>query len=192
MFRAALAELPKLVVAAVLGGDRGDVAKEALFARVLSGLALDDVTKTSAEFGRAHFYDRQRDDVVSRLRWHLARGDKVAIVSASPELYLHPVAELLGVHGLIATRLAVDGAGNLTGRYNGKNCRGEEKIARLKEWSRSSEPSVAPFIWAYGNSAGDRELLAGADVGVNTGRLGVFGRLRRFARMRDVEAAGTG
>jgi hypothetical protein len=40
-------------------------------------------------------------------------------------------------------------------------------------------------LWAYGNSAGDRPLLAGADVGVDVGRLGPMGKLRAFRRLRD-------
>ena len=35
-------------------------------------------------------------------------------------------------------------------------------------------------MWAYGNSAGDLEMLRDADVGVNVGRLGRFGKLRGF------------
>ena len=35
---------------------------------------------------------------------------------------------------MIATRLAVSDAGTLTGRYEGANCRGEEKIRRLRLW----------------------------------------------------------
>lgn len=40
-----------------------------------------------------------------------------------------------------------------------------------------------PFVWAYGNSAGDRELLRSADVGVDAGRLGRLGKLRSFRRL---------
>jgi len=46
-----------------------------------------------------------------------------------------------------------------------------------------------PFLWAYGNSAGDRQMLAAADIGVDTGRLGRLGKLRRFRRLGDVLTA---
>ena len=46
-----------------------------------------------------------------------------------------------------------------------------------------------PFLWAYGNSAGDRELLEAADIGVDAGRLGRFGKLRRFRRLGEVLTA---
>ena len=50
----------------------------------------------------------------------------------------------------------------VTGRLDGPNCRGPEKLRRLHEWLRGEELSDRAEIWAYGDSAGDRELLAGA------------------------------
>ena len=38
-------------------------------------------------------------------------------------------------------------------------------------------------LWAYGNSRGDLRMLGAADVGVNVGRLGRFGRLRAFSSL---------
>ncbi len=46
-----------------------------------------------------------------------------------------------------------------------------------------------PYLWAYGNSAGDLEMLKGADMGIDAGRLGRFGRLRRFRRLGEVLTA---
>ncbi|HEV2427700.1 MAG TPA: HAD-IB family phosphatase, partial [Acidimicrobiales bacterium] len=103
--------------------------------------------------------------------------------SASPVLYSSAIAGALGVDAVIATRLAVDDDGRLTGRYDGLNCRGEEKRRRVLEW-RASRPDPGPLV-AYGNSRGDRRLLAAADVGVDVGRLGRFGALRRFPRLAE-------
>ena len=47
----------------------------------------------------------------------------------------------------------------------------------------------SPYLWAYGNSAGDLEMLHAADIGVDAGRLGRFGKLRRFRRLGDVLTA---
>ena len=116
------------------------------------------------------------------------------MVSASPECYVLPAAEELGVHGVVATRLAVGGGGLLTGGYEGKNCRGAEKYARLVVYLRSqgllsNGGGEQPVLWAYGNSRGDLRLLNAADHGVDAGRLGPFGRLRRFPRLAAVAAA---
>jgi phosphatidylglycerophosphatase C len=86
----------------------------------------------------------------------------VVLVSASLDVYLFPLGELLGVHGVLCTRLERDGGGALTGALVGANCRGPEKVARLEAWLLV-EGLDGATLWAYGDSAGDDELLARAD-----------------------------
>ena len=58
----------------------------------------------------------------------------------------------------------------LTGRMDGENVRGPEKARRLDEWIALELPGAAPFVWAYGDSSGDKELWARADRSVRFGR----------------------
>ncbi len=88
---------------------------------------------------------------IGRIRpWYLAqRREDDLVISASPEFLLRPAAEALGF-GLIASR--VDPT---TGKYDGENCRGAEKVRRFREayggaavdgfWSdsRSDSPMAA-------------------------------------------------
>jgi phosphatidylglycerophosphatase C len=177
--RAGLGDLPKILRAAIAGGKANDAAKEALFLRLLAGRHIDTVSKQAADFGRTHFEARCRPDVCRRLRWHLDQGHRVLVVSASPEIYLAPVSVDLGAAGLIATRLEIGAGRELTGHFDGPNCRGPEKARRLHEWIEDNTPGA--FVWAYGNSAGDLEMLSNADIGINAGKLGRFGKLRGFA-----------
>ena len=86
------------------------------------------------------------------------------IVSASFELYVEPLGSLLGVDGVLATRLVTD-AGRFTGDLDGPNCRGPEKVQRLHAWlDQHHGGRAAVELVAYGDSPGDRELLADADV----------------------------
>ena len=198
---AAVRVLPQLVRAAVFGGPAADRAKEALFRRTLAGLRADEVARRSVEFGRSHYAARSRLKTRVRLDWHLRQGHRVVIVSASPEYYVGAVGEELGVDAVIATRLQVGPDGRLTGRFEGRNCRGEEKLSRLRAWIRATTPAPPeapdpaaggderPFLWAYGNSAGDQRLLQAADIGVDAGRLGRLGKLRDFRRLADVLTA---
>lgn len=56
-------------------------------------------------------------------------NDAVTIVcSASPEFEIKPVLEKLGVDIIIGTR-----ADPKTGKFTGENCKGEEKVRRIKE-----------------------------------------------------------
>ena len=45
---------------------------------------------------------------------------------------------------------------------DGANCRAAEKVRRLDAWLAERRLQDAT-VWAYGDSAGDRELLARAD-----------------------------
>ncbi len=170
---------PRLARGALVGGSAADQTKELLFQRTLGGLASSRVDEVSEGFARHHLARHLRSDVRDRFDWHRHRGDLVVVVSASPEVYVGVAGTLLGADGVVATRLAVDDGGVLTGRYDGANCRGEEKLRRLREWMdrTGAEPDR---IWAYGNSRGDLRMMRAADVGVNVGRLGRFGRLREF------------
>lgn len=183
---AVLRDLPRLAHGAIVGGTSSDDAKEALFMRLLSGVPAAELDRVSAEFAGEHLRRRLRPDTRARLEWHRAQGHRVVVVSASLECYVRPAAALLGADAALATRLAV-GGDLLTGRYEGKNCRGAEKYARLMAWLRSEGLGAAqPVLWAYGNSRGDRRLMEAADHGVDAGRLGRFGRLRRFPKLAHV------
>jgi len=173
---------PELLWGALRSGTSADDAKEKLFRDVLKGQSLEHVTAASADFARHHLTTDARPHVVGRLTWHLDQGHHVVIVSASPEIYVAMIAESLGAHHAIGTRLAVDPRGQLTGGYLGRNCRGAEKMRRLQEWIDAQGFATPPEIFAYGNSRGDRRLLAGAHHPYDVGKLGRFGALRAYPR----------
>jgi phosphatidylglycerophosphatase C len=183
---AGLRRLPALGLAGLLGGAHTDRVKEQLFVATLSGLPAEAVKEQAGRFGLEHYERHARADTAARLAAHRAAGDRVVMVSASPELYVAPVARRLGADGVIATRLAVDRSGRLTGRYDGANCRGSEKTRRLRAWMAEELPGETPVVWAYGNSRGDLALLREAAVGVNVGRLGRWGCLREFPALSEV------
>jgi phosphatidylglycerophosphatase C len=188
--RAVVALSPALLRAALVGGTAADAAKQKLFTRLLGGLPVQVVAERSGEFAERHLARHLRQDTRLRLQWHQRQGHHVVIVSASPECYVRRAGELLGVDGVLATRLAVGGGGLLTGNYAGKNCRGAEKYARLVVHLRSNGllggGEDQPELWAYGNSRGDLRLLRAADHGIDAGLLGPLGRLRKFPRLADV------
>jgi HAD superfamily hydrolase (TIGR01490 family) len=192
---AMLRVLPKMAHAAVMGGSSADRAKEALFMRLLGGQEEARVNRIGVAFARQHLARRLRPEVRARLDWHRSQGHRVLVVSASPECYVRPAGEQLSVDGVLATRLASSG-GILTGRYEGLNCRGAEKYTRLTAWLRSQglsgNGSTPVVLWAYGNSRGDLRLLDAADHGVDAGRLGRLGALRRFAPLSSLREAPSG
>ncbi len=117
--------------------------------------------RQAAGYGHELAESGLRDDTVARLGWHLAQQHLVVIVSASYEQYVQVVGEQLGVTAVVATRLEVDPDGRCTGGWHGRNCRAAEKVIRLDRWLADQLLTRSDIeLWAYGDSAGDRELLA--------------------------------
>lgn len=151
------------MVPALAARDR-DRVKVLAAAAAFRGLAEVRVRTLGDEFARFVHDHWLRPDTVARLREHRDRGDRVVFVSASFEVYLTPLASLLGVDAVLGTQLAVAADGTLTGELDGANCRGPEKVRRLHAWLEANEGGRADRrIVAYGDSPGDRELLADAD-----------------------------
>lgn len=155
-----VARHPIAVAVALARGDRDDLKE--LATRALAGMRAADIAVAGEAF--AHDVHRAwlREDTLARLDRHRALGHVTVIVSASYAVYVEPLSRLLGVDGALATLLEEDPEGILTGELSGPNCRGPEKERRLRAWlgERGLHDAV---VWAYGDSAGDRELLALAD-----------------------------
>ena len=83
------------------------------------------------------------------------------IVTASPESLAAPFGALIGADRVIGTRLKFSADGRLMPRLDGLNCRGAEKVRRL----RAVFGDDMQLDQAYGDTAGDKEMLAAARQG---------------------------
>lgn len=82
-------------------------------------------------------------------------GFEMVIVSASAENWIRKFARRLTLE-LIATRLQVKN-GLITGKIEGKNCKGEQKVIYIKErWDLGSYDE----IYVYGDSPADKPMMA--------------------------------
>ena len=99
-----------------------------------------------------------RSDVAARMRWHQEQGHVVILVSASLGVYLHPLGDLLEVDAVLCTELE-ETDGVLTGKLDGKNCRGKEKASRVQMWCEGAGINEKDLVFAYGDSSGDSQLL---------------------------------
>jgi phosphatidylglycerophosphatase C len=165
------AESTQLARAAAGRGDR-DAVKERVLTRVLARTPYADVEAAGQRFGDRLVRNSVTPEARSRIAWHRREGHEVVIVSASLDVYLAEVARVLGVAHLLCTGLERDDRGLCTGRLRGANCRGAEKARRLQTLFGDDEVE----LWAYGNSAGDDEMLALAQHAVRVTR----GRARRL------------
>lgn len=95
---------------------------------------------------------------MEKLLWHKKEGQTVVIVSASMRCWLKPWCDQQHIE-LISTELEVED-NKLTGQFSTKNCYGVEKENRVRT---AYDLSIYDNIYAYGDSSGDKELLALAD-----------------------------
>lgn len=151
---------------AAIRGDR-DTLKLLSARTTFRGRTVAEIATIAEVFASTVAAEGLRPDAVARIRWHQCEGHRVVFVSASFGVYLRPLAESLRVDDVIGTELAVDGAGRYTGELDGQNCRGAEKQRRLTAWLGTHAGGRAGVhVWAYGDSAGDAEMLAAADTAV--------------------------
>jgi HAD superfamily hydrolase (TIGR01490 family) len=158
--------LPQLLAYGV-GAMPNDVAKEAVLKQFLAGRHIGDLREYGKVFAQRHLPHLVRGAMLERLRVHRERGDVCLLVSASLDVYVEPWAQAQGFDAILSSVLAVED-GVVTGRLFEGNCYGVEKVRRIRSWLNDRRPEQ---IWAYGDSRGDREMLALADVAHYRGRL---------------------
>ena len=92
---------------------------------------------------------------------HRARGDLIAIITATNEFVTAPIAAAFGVEHLLAIRLERGAGGTITGRMSGTPTFREGKVARTVEWLAGRGAQLADFerISVYSDSPNDLPLL---------------------------------
>lgn len=157
-FMAGLPSLAPKLFAYGADGDRGRL-KAAVALRFLGRLHRATLAAEAERFRAACLDNLIRPDALECWRDWRARGVRLVIVTASPEILVTPFAHALGAEAVLGTRLAFDAEDRFTGALDGPNCRGREKVARLEAWLGET-PRLAA---AYGDTGGDREMLEIAD-----------------------------
>jgi phosphatidylglycerophosphatase C len=139
--------------------DRGRI-KAAAARRFLRGVSRSSLQADAQRYAAAALPRLIRPD--ARAAWGdwRDRGAHLMIVSASPSVVVAPFAEALGAAELIATELAFDADDRVTGAFATPNCRGPEKVVRLRRRFGAGVRLAA----AYGDTTGDREMLQIAEV----------------------------
>ena len=154
---------PLATMVAAARRDR-DRFKEIIVGGSLRGKVVADVEAIGEQFAQFVLVNWLRPDTLRRLRWHQQAGHRTVIVSASLAAYLRPLALRLGIDDVLCTDSSRSGD-RYGDRLDGLNCRAGEKRRRLDQWLEEQR-WVNAEVWAYGDSAGDRELLARADHAV--------------------------
>lgn len=130
-------------------------AKEKLLRHFFGGETRTSFDNRCAIFASRKLNKLIRPEATRLIQQYKESGARMIVISASPENWVAPWSKALGME-CIASRMEYKD-GRLTGRIDGVNCYGAEKVRRLKDVVRLED---YPAIIAYGDSSGDRELLA--------------------------------
>lgn len=149
----------------MLAGRNRDGLKAFFVAASFSGRSVDEVNEIAALFASKIAEGWMRSDVSQRLRWHQEQGHVVVLVSASLHPYLEILGDLLEVDAVLCSTLH-ESEGVFSGELVGKNCRGAEKVARLHAWCESANIPTTSVKYAYGDSAGDHQMLLSVPNGI--------------------------
>ena len=153
---------------------RNDRAKEALLGQVLGGKNIDELRKYGEQFANRHISSMLRSQTLTRLRAHQEQGHCCVLISASLDVYLEPWARSIGFDYCLASSLATDENGNVTGKFLGANCFGEEKVKRIQVLLNGIGSPLRTY--AYGDSGGDIPMLNFVDEGYQVKKLFGFYR----------------
>lgn len=111
-----------------------------------------------------------RPQALDLVREHQARGDLVAIVTATNEFVTAPIAQAFGVDHLLAVQLERDAGGTITGRIHGVPSYREGKVTRVDQWLADLGAGWSQFERTsfYSDSPNDLPLLERASDPVAT------------------------
>lgn len=133
-------------------------AKERVLTYFFRGTPQSEFQRHCDQYGRERIHEILRSEALPAIDAHRQQGHSIYLVSASPENWLRAWCESERI-SLIATRLeVVDDL--MTGRIAGQNCYGAEKAVRIRQ---EIDLDSYDYVYAYGDSPGDREMLALAD-----------------------------
>lgn len=134
-------------------------AKEQLLHTFLKNMEANAVKEAAAKFSIETLPTFVKEEALKRIRWHQSQNHTCVLVSAGLEIYLTPWARKMRFDAVLATKLHVEN-NKISGKIEGQNCFGPEKVNRLLA---HAGPKKEFILYAYGDSRGDKELLALAD-----------------------------
>jgi HAD superfamily hydrolase (TIGR01490 family) len=132
-----------------------DTAKQRLLKYFFGGMKEEIFQKSCDAFAATRLSRLIRREALEEISKLKTNNTEIVIVSASAANWIRKWSDSLSLE-LVSTSLEIKG-GVITGRIDGKNCYGEEKVRRIQErWNLSDFGE----IYAYGDSDADKPMLS--------------------------------
>ncbi|MCF6212478.1 MAG: HAD-IB family hydrolase [Flavobacteriaceae bacterium] len=128
--------------------------KEFLISIFLKNKSKAEIERLGIEYNEKYIKKIIREDALDYINKLQNEENVIYIVSASLYFWLKPFSEELNVN-LISTKLHYEN-NIFTGKFDGKNCNGKEKLNRLQ---KKLDLKIFSEIISFGDSKGDDELF---------------------------------
>ncbi|MEO6455016.1 MAG: HAD-IB family hydrolase [Ginsengibacter sp.] len=131
-----------------------DPAKEKIFSTFFKNIPEKDLIVAGEQYCRKKLKKILRKNAIATLRDHQQLAHTICIVTASAGYWVKPWCDENN-YQLICTGYQTQ-SGKMTGRYDGNNCRGVEKVNKIKEKYNLTDFTE---IYCYGDTKDDLPML---------------------------------
>ena len=158
--------LPGLAIDVVrhkLGKQTNTWLKKRFLAAILAGQKRSEIDTRAKKYASYVAETGVHNDALACIKSHQDLGHELILLSASLDIYVEPLGELLGFKNIICTRTSwIEDV--LCHELDGGNCYGDAKVDRLRQsLDRASDVNI---LVAYGDHEADFPLLKIAQRGV--------------------------
>ncbi len=134
--------------------------KKSFIGSILKGQTQEKIEKKSRQFFEAHYPKIVRENALDFIKNIDRENTQSLLVTASLDIWARPFADAFNMK-LLATKAEFKN-GIFTGNFIGKNCNGNEKLARIQTEIKDKKYDK---IIAFGDTSGDKPMLKWADEG---------------------------
>ena len=161
-----LARLPLLSIDVLrhkLGSQTNSWLKKRFLSALLAGHDQQTINDWALSFSQNVISSGLYSDALACVKQHQESGAELVLLSASLDIYVEPLGEMLGFKNIICTRTTWDND-VLGGELDGGNCYGETKLKRIHQWLEGR--AASNILAAYGDHETDFPLLKIAQRGI--------------------------
>ncbi|MFL0165405.1 HAD-IB family hydrolase [Candidatus Clostridium helianthi] len=129
------------------------------FLRFIDGIREEELAELVKEFYDERLKNILYDDALEMMKKLKNEGYDIYLISASPEFYVNEFYNIKEVDKVIGTKFGFEN-GTFVRKMVGNNCKGEEKVRRLKEILKDEKIEVDfKESYMFSDSLSDKPLL---------------------------------
>ena len=125
----------------------------------LKGVSYEVCDQMAKKYFEEELLPNVVQPIVEKLKWHLANGDSVCILSGGYDVYIKYFAEYYGVKEILSSKVAFC-KGKCMGKMEGKDCMRENKLAYIRPYLNGERTIF------YTDSKSDLPLLKMVDEAI--------------------------